>query len=205
MASLSIINIGGLSMNKFWGETERLRQPTATCTLLALSDGLRLLVDPSPMPEELTPLLFARAGLVPAQVELVFVTHWHGDHRFGLEAFAGAHWLMAGAGLREWRAHAPQDAAQIERFDEAERYLPDEVALVATPGHTHAHHSLAVETQWGRLLVAGDAVMTRDHLRTEEGHSNSVDFGQAAATIRAIKAGYDWVVPGHDNYLPIAR
>jgi glyoxylase-like metal-dependent hydrolase (beta-lactamase superfamily II) len=201
----SIINIGSLSMNKFWGETERLRQPTATCTLLTLPDGSRLLADPSPMREELVSLLFARAGLRPAQVDLVFVTHWHGDHRFGLAAFPEARWLMAGAGLREWREQAPQDGAQIERFLEAERYLPDEVKLVATPGHTQGHHSLAVDTEWGRLLVAGDAVMTRDHLRTEEGHSNSVDFDEAAATIRVIKADYDWVVPGHDNYLWIGR
>ena len=34
----TILNIGTLSMNKFWGETERLRSPTATCTLLEAGD-----------------------------------------------------------------------------------------------------------------------------------------------------------------------
>ena len=50
----TIVNIGTLSMNKYWGETERKRSPNATCTLLDIS-GLHLLVDPSPHPEQLDP------------------------------------------------------------------------------------------------------------------------------------------------------
>ena len=50
-----IINIGTLSMNKFWGETERLRSPSATCTLLQ-AGGTRLLVDPSPEPATQEPI-----------------------------------------------------------------------------------------------------------------------------------------------------
>ena len=51
----TIINLGTLSMNKFWGETERVRPATATCVLLE-SEGRRLLVDPSPGPDERRPV-----------------------------------------------------------------------------------------------------------------------------------------------------
>ena len=84
----TIVNIGTLSMNKFWGETERLRSPSATCTLLQ-AGGKRLLVDPSPDSEPLARLLFERTGLRPEAVDAVFCTHWHGDHRFGLALFEG--------------------------------------------------------------------------------------------------------------------
>ena len=196
----SVINIGTLSLNKFWGEAQRVRRPSATCTLVTL--GLRrLLVDPSPEPDLLRPMLFARSGLAPEDISIVFLTHAHGDHRFGLELFPGSLWLMAAEGLRLWRERSPEDAALTERFLPAEEILPSDVELLSTPGHCEGHHSLGVDTEWGRLVVAGDAVMTRDFLAAEDGFHNSVDFEQVKATIRKIRATADLIIPGHDNLI----
>jgi glyoxylase-like metal-dependent hydrolase (beta-lactamase superfamily II) len=208
-----VVNIGTLSMNKFWGETERVRSPTATCTLLQSGDQ-RLLVDPSPYPEELEATLFARTGLRPADIGGVFVTHFHGDHRFGLDLFPRASWLMAEQGLKEWQeqlAHraapevardAARDAAQMERIEPAEGRLPEGISLFPSPGHTYGHHSLVAATPWGKLIVSGDAVMTYDWFEAEEGYHNCVDFDRATETIRRIKRTADWVIPGHGNYFP---
>jgi len=199
-AKFTVVNIGTLSMNKFWGETERLRSATATCVLLEI-EGHRLLVDPSPGPDLLEPMLFARTGLRPVDIDAVFITHFHGDHRFGLELFARASWLMAAPGLGEWREHSPQDAETIARFLPAEGRLPEGIGLFASPGHTHGHHALVADTRWGRLIVAGDAVMTQDFYDAEEGYHNCVDFGQATETIRQIKRSADVVIPGHGNLI----
>ena len=196
----TIVNIGTLSMNKFWGETERVRSGTATCTLLRVGDT-RLLVDPSPWPDDLARLLFDRAGLRPAEIDLVYVTHFHGDHRFGLELFDGKPWLMAAAGLSEWRGKSPQDAVLIARFLPAEGRLPEGLRLAPTPGHTWGHHALSLGTRWGPLLVAGDAVMTPEFYAAEEGYHNSVDFPLAAQTIRDIKQAAKLVIPGHGNII----
>ena len=198
--TVTIINIGCLSMNRFWGESERLRSGTATCTLVS-TGGLRLLVDPSPHPPELERLLFDRAGLKPAQIDVVFLTHHHGDHRYGLPLFEHARRLMAAAGLAEWRERSPEDARTIDGFEAAEDRLPEGLALTATPGHTAAHHSLFLASPWGPLVVAGDAVMTPDFFAAEEGYHNSVDFAVAAATIRRIKREAALVVPGHGNLI----
>jgi glyoxylase-like metal-dependent hydrolase (beta-lactamase superfamily II) len=195
----AIVNIGTLSMNRFWGETERKRAPSATCTLLDV-DGTRLLVDPSPYPEQLEQRLFAATGLRTGDVDMVFVTHHHADHRFGLELFVGKPWLMASAALEEWRAATPQDEGIIGAFAPAERHLPGSVTLLATPGHTRSHHSLEVQSNWGRLIVAGDAAMTPDFFQAEEGFHNSADFSEARETIRHIKQIADLVIPGHGNY-----
>jgi glyoxylase-like metal-dependent hydrolase (beta-lactamase superfamily II) len=195
----TIVNIGCLSMNKYWGETQRLREPSATCTLLE-SGTLRLLVDPSPAPERLEPLLFATTGLRPAAIDAVFVTHCHGDHRFGLELFAGKPWFMAARELSEWRASAPADAALIARFLPAEEHLPEGVRLLPTPGHTRGHHSLMLTTAGGCVIAAGDAVMTRDFFDADDGFHNSVDFAQVARTIQEIRQAADVVIPGHGNY-----
>jgi len=196
----TIVNIGILTMNKFWGETQRMRSPTATCTLLQ-AGGKRLLVDPSPGPELLAPLLFDRTGLRPGAIDLVFLTHFHGDHRFGLELFAGKPWLMAAAGRAEWRERSPQEAGLIDRFLPAEGRLPQGITLFPSPGHTLGSHSLLADTEWGKLAVTGDAVMTGDFFAAEEGYHNSVDFEQAASTIRRIKEVATLVIPGHDNLI----
>ena len=200
MVQFTIVNIGTLSANKFWGETERVHPVSATCTLLE-AEGRRLLVDPSPHPEALAQQLFDHAGLRPEAVDAVFCTHWHGDHRFGLELFPDRPWLMAAAGLEEWRAQSPQDAGWIDLFTPAEGRLLPGVELLASPGHTLGHHALIADTRWGPLVVSGDAVMTAEYFAAGEGYRNSVDFELAAETVRLIKARARLVTPGHGNVI----
>ena len=197
--SFTIVNIGTLSMNKYWGETERKRAPSATCTLLDV-DGIHVLVDPSPYPEQLQQRLFATTGLRLNNIDLVFVTHYHADHRFGLELFAGKPWLMSAAGIEEWRAAAPHEQSLINAFSPAEKHLPAGVSMLATPGHTRAHTSLQACTREGCLVVAGDAVMTRDFFAAAEGFHNSVDLVAARDSIHHIAQVAALIVPGHANY-----
>jgi len=199
-AKFTIVNIGTLPLNKFWGETERVRPATATCTLLEVG-GRRLLVDPSPEPQELEPMLFARTGLRPGDIDQVFLTHFHGDHRYGIELFGGQAWMMAAAGLEDWRRQSPEDIAQISRVAPAEGALPQGVELFPSPGHTEGSCSLMAHTVWGPLFVTGDAVMAGEYFDAEEGYGNSVDFERAAETIRRIKASAALVIPGHGNLI----
>ena len=196
----TIVNIGTLSMNKFWGETERVRAPSATCTLLQ-SGKTRMLVDPSPEPAALEPMLYARTGLHPSAIDAVFLTHWHGDHHYGLASFEGATCWMAAEGLAEWQRRQPGEAALWARFQPAEGTLAAGIALYPSPGHAIGHSSLRVDTAWGPLIVAGDAVMTPEFFAAEEGYHNSVDFDQAAGTIRAIRRDARLVIPGHGNLI----
>ncbi|MGC9468918.1 MAG: MBL fold metallo-hydrolase [Anaerolineae bacterium] len=197
----TIINLGTLPQNKFWGETALVRTDiSATCTLLEVG-GHRLLVDPSPHPDRLETALFERSGLRPDAIDSVFVTHFHGDHRYGLGLFDDALWLMAEAGLEEWREKSPHESAIIDRFEAAEAHLPEGVELLPAPGHTPGLHVLRTRTPWGPLIIAGDAVMSREYFDAEEGYMNSVDFEQAANTIRRIKRQATLVIPGHDNLI----
>ena len=198
--TFTVINIGTLSANKFWGETERIHPVSATCALLQVA-GKRVLIDPSPHAPELKQLLFDRTGLGPDDIDQVFVTHFHGDHRFGLELFPGKPWLMAGAGLAEWRGRSPEDADLIGRFMPAEGHLAEGLELLPSPGHTMGHCSVSAGTDWGTLVVAGDAVMTPEYFQAEEGYCNAVDFSVSSATIRMIKERARLVIPGHGNVI----
>ena len=197
---LTVVNIGTLSVNKFWHESERVREPSATCVLIE-TGGRRLIVDPSPHPDDLGRLLFDRCGLRPGDVDEVFLTHRHGDHRFGLKLFEGKPWLMADAELEVWRRSESASPAISARFEPAEGRLPAGFSLLFTPGHTTTHHSLLMPSPWGTLVVAGDAVMTPDYWLAEEGYHNSVDFEAATASIRKLKELAAIVIPGHGNFI----
>jgi glyoxylase-like metal-dependent hydrolase (beta-lactamase superfamily II) len=199
--AFTIVNIGNLSMNKYWDEADRVRTPSSTCTLLEVGD-CRLLVDPSPWPERLEEELFRTTGLKPDAVDMVFVTHIHPDHRFGLELFPDVPWLMAAGELEAWKQGGEKHADVRDRFQQAEGRLPAGVELMPTPGHTLTHHSLALEVPWGRLVVAGDAVMTPDFWANEDGFHNTADWDVLRETLHRIRNEADFVVPGHGNYFP---
>lgn len=199
IARWDVITIGNLSRNRYWGENEEtpVRPVLCTCTLLQ-GEGFHLLVDPSCAEESrMAAELDRRTGLRLADVDAVFLTHEHSDHHYGLRHFPGARWLAAEGVARAINAEGGYDRP----VEAASAILYDCVAVVPTPGHTPGHSSLAFECDAYSVLVAGDAVMTKDFWRERRPYFNAVDAELAAATMNQIATIAEVVVPGHDNYL----
>ena len=195
-----IITIGNISRNLFWDESDDQahRPALCTCTLLTLTDGMRLLVDPSlPEADAMRGELDRRAGLRLADIEAVFLTHEHGDHHFGLKYFPDARWLAAPPVADALNASGQYGDKTVER---AEGRLFGDIDILPTPGHTLSHHSLRFDCDELSVVIAADAAMTRDFWRARRGYFNSVNQGLAARTIDGLAALADVVVPGHDNY-----
>lgn len=199
-----VLTIGHLSRNRYWGESDdrAYREPLCTCTLIR-TDGCTVVVDPGLPPEEMVRVLDRRAGLAPGSVDMVFLTHFHGDHRAGLAAFPDADWLMAPSeiehGKRQLAADSP-DRELLERLRPAVAELIPGITVIETPGHSAGHASLLFEDEGKRIAVAGDAAMTRDFFRHRDYYFNTVDAGAAVTSIETIARAADIVVPGHDNY-----
>jgi glyoxylase-like metal-dependent hydrolase (beta-lactamase superfamily II) len=198
----TILTIGHLSMNKHWGETERRRGPLCTSTLVHTPAGL-LLVDPSLMPPEMPKLLMDQAGVAAGEVAHVFVTHFHGDHRFGLDAFPDAAWWMAPEEIDYWRPRvAGPEADHLAKFGPAvPGFLPG-MTPMPCPGHTPGTTALLFDWRGRKVAIAGDAVMTADFLRAREGFHNSTDPEMARTSIDMVVRDADIIIPGHDNYIP---
>ncbi len=200
----TILTIGHLSANKFWGETERVRTPLCTSTLLRTRAGL-VLVDPSMEPERMPTLLHERAGVRTEDIRYVFVTHSHADHRLGLEAFPHATWLMAEPEIAYWRSRTgDEDGRVLERLTAVDAASLPGLRALLTPGHTPGTTSLLFEWRGKHVAVTGDAVMTEDHFRAREGHTNSVNLERARASITRLSHEADVIVPGHDNAFVVA-
>ena len=193
-----VITLGNLSRNHYWGESDDQGVRSAICTCTAIQgEGFRLIVDPSlAKAEQMTAELDRRTGLKLRDIDTVFVTHEHGDHWFGLAHFPEAKWLAA-----------PDVAAALNRTRELPKQVEsatgklfDAVDLLATPGHTLSHHSLRFDCDGLSVVVAGDAVATRDFWRERRGYFNCVDFDLSTRSMNTIAGLADVVVPGHDNY-----
>ncbi len=162
-----------------------------------------MVVDPGLPPEDMARILDRRAGLTLDSVDMVFLTHFHGDHRAGLSAFPNAIWCMPSAEIEHGKSQLARDSADrlvLDLIRPAGSELIPGIRVIATPGHSVGHASLVFESEGMRVVVAGDAAMTRDFFRHNDYYFNTVDPEAAVASIAIIAHEADIVVPGHDNY-----
>lgn len=199
-----VLTIGHLSRNRYWDEIDEraYREPLCTSTLIRTA-GHCVVVDPGLPPQEMVRVLDQRAGIAPASVDIVFLTHFHGDHRVGLAAFPDAGWYMPPGEIAHWKIllePGSPDRQVLDLLRPAEPELIPGIRVVATPGHSVGHSSLLFESEGLRVVVAGDAAMTRDFFWHDDYYFNTVDPEAAVTSIATVARAADVVVPGHDNY-----
>lgn len=197
-----VVTIGNLSRNRYWGEGDDkpVRSAICTCTVIQGS-GFKLLVDPSlETAEAMTRDLDRRTGLKPAEIDTVFVTHEHSDHYAGLASFPKARWCAphgtADVLNKTRRLPKPIEAVSGKLFDC--------IDITPAPGHTMSLHALRFDCGGLSVVIAGDAVATRDFWNERRGYYNCLDFGLSAKTMDKLAFLADIIVPGHDNYFQVA-
>ena len=163
----------------------------------------------------------ALAGVSPADVSHVILSHLHYDHSGDLDAFTGATIVLQAEELSFWtgrHAHRHELARQVEfddirnvvRLNEAGRVLIVDgdhevvpgVTVHKLGGHTPGMQAVRVETASGPIVLASDA----SHLRA------NIDADAPAAVFTDLPGMYDGfdrmielaggdvarVIPGHD-------
>jgi glyoxylase-like metal-dependent hydrolase (beta-lactamase superfamily II) len=212
---LDVISIGTLSRNRLWGETQNVRTPHATTTLIRA--GRRaILVDPGLPPPAMNARLFERTGLRAEQIDAVFLTNFRPSHRAGLSVFAEAKILMheieqeaMAARLRALIEEAPDDDVDratlvnelklLESIQPADDKVADRVDLFPLFGYTPGTCGLLVAAPTSTTLIAGDAVPTLDHFLAGQIMPDAYDIEAAGESMREVYEIADLIVPGHDN------
>ena len=159
------------------------------------------------------------AGVDPAQLALVILTHLHWDHCYNLELFPAARILVQAEELRAavnpiltqrfpYEVGIPGlNPPWLAAFNRLEVIRGDVdvapgVRTVLLPGHTPGLQGVLVDTAAGRHLIGSDAVPLYANLGTEE--SGPIPPGihtDVAACLRSfdrMRAAADVILPSHD-------
>jgi N-acyl homoserine lactone hydrolase len=176
--------------------------------------------------EEIGPQL-QRLGLSPGDVRWVVLTHLHTDHAGGLGHFPDSELLVSRTELRQasgargrargylphrwphWFSATPIDftGGAFGPIAAARRLTATgDVMLLATPGHTPGHMSVAVDLGEHLVVLAGDASYTQDLMLDGVADGVTNDVRTARSTLGALRALADSrptiYLPSHDPDSP---
>jgi len=146
----------------------------------------------------------------PDEVDTIFLSHLHYDHLNNAAYFPKAQIIC---GRREWEYATQtkdewtplesilylQNEREIRLVEDNEEIYPGMTALWV-PGHTPGQMALAIRSEEGTIVLAGDAVKNRSELEMEFS-DQYVDQEASSNSIRRIKGMADKVLPGHDGWL----
>jgi glyoxylase-like metal-dependent hydrolase (beta-lactamase superfamily II) len=149
------------------------------------------LYSPLLRPEETAYHQIQKLGYTPADVRHIILTHLDFDHAGGIDDFPDAHIHVMEEELKaathpqnmnsRFRYHSPQsweNKKWLTYYPEGEKWfgfdavkqlqnLPPEILLIPLTGHSQGHAGVAVQTDKGWLLHAGDAYFFRGELNRD--------------------------------------
>jgi glyoxylase-like metal-dependent hydrolase (beta-lactamase superfamily II) len=216
----TVISIGALSRNRLWGEAGAARTSHATTTLVRAGDR-RILVDPSLPAAALDARYNERTGGRLADVTDVFCTTLRPVHCRAIAALPQANW-WADEAEREWRREALREALDsarrlggddasvveaelrvVDRFRPAPEQFVPQVHLYPLRGPTPGGAGLLLTPPTATVLIAGDAVLTAEHVLRGQVWEGCIDAEAALDSLKDALEIADILVPGHDNLLVV--
>lgn len=148
-------------------------------------------------------------GLSYDDMDAVVLTHGHSDHAAALLQLQGKPWILGKGELDEMAAieGAPiigakrQMMGPLTEIDAPTRIMQG-VTAIPTPGHTRGHISIIIDSDQGRILVAGDQTMTRSEYQDRKfshwyGPETLAELNRSLDIVQGYRP--DLVIPGHDR------
>lgn len=165
-------------------------------------------------PDQEPPNALRLAGVDPADVEFVVLTHLHWDHAGNCDLFPEASILVQEAELRYaispgrfFRKSflAPQSGWGIPPYlvpnlvtvPGARQILPG-LRVIPAPGHTPGSQAVVVDTRHGSFCIAGDAISTYRNIDADLPPGYHVNVDESMESMDRLRAAADHLLPSHD-------
>lgn len=170
-------------------------------TPVVVNTGAELVLFDTGLDATATTAALGAAGITPDQIDLVILTHMHGDHIGGLTAedgtptYANARYVTGATEHNAWSAAANETFdAKVKPLNEKFTFLDDGgtaapgITAMAAPGHTPGHFAYMLESDGARMAILAD---TTNHYVWSLAYPDwevrfDQDKAQAAATRRQI-------------------
>jgi N-acyl homoserine lactone hydrolase len=159
-------------------------------------------------------------GVNANDIETIILTHLHWDHCHNLSYFPDARVVVNDTELRfaldpvplydksyehaRLGLTAPFVGRRLDTVAGDATIIPG-IDVFPTPGHSPGHQSVAVSTQLGTYVIAGDAVFSYENLRPAGPNLRFTLMGRVMDVVAAwrsmerIVERADLVLPGHDS------
>ena len=174
----------------------------ATCSTVLIEDNnKKIIVDPGCNEAALIKALAAK-GLGTANIDYIFLTHYHIDHLLNLVLFKGKDVL---------------DGSTIYRGDKEYEYsskLPGtSIEVVSTPGHAHEQATLFVNTNQGVIAIAEDLFWWEDGKQKSTTKKALLELKDPFVknkkdllhSRRIVLEKADWIIPGHGKMFKVEK
>ncbi len=166
------------------------------------------------------PLLLQKEGIDPADVETVFLSHFHYDHCSNVELFPNAKIVASRTGWhktldppylhmvpdvlfpRDVLAYLANQARDrlVLVDDEAPEIVPG-IGAFYVGGHTNCCQAFTVQTRDGLAVFMPDTVFTYENLETNQAIGMTLDVVRCFDCMERTRRIADIVVPPHDPLL----
>lgn len=184
MIQLDVLCVGDLERDTDGG----ILKADSTSVLIRVP-GHNIVVDPST--EYMLPGIrdsFRHIGIFPKDVDIVVLTHTHGDHMQNIQFYPNARVFV--------HSGSDADMPNARVVESPDFKLCEGVRLVHTPGHSPESMSVFVDAD-RHYVVAGDAVPLEDNFRRNVPPALNTDRDLALESIKRIRDYADVVIPGH--------
>jgi glyoxylase-like metal-dependent hydrolase (beta-lactamase superfamily II) len=183
------------------------------CSLTLLRDGQRtILFDAGPYRVR-TGLIAALQthGLVPEQIDTVFVSHLHWDHVENLDLFGHAEILVPRSEFDYAGAIRPSDwgtppfvreilhGMRVTLLEDREQEVFPGVTTLCLPGHSIGLMGLVVEQEREKVVIASDALWSARDAARGVPDVAFFDPKQGLDSLRKAMAAGTMYIPGHDR------
>ncbi len=173
----------------------------ATCSTVLIEDGdKKILVDPG-CNEELLLAALRKEGLSVADIDFIFLTHYHVDHWLNVRLFPKVDVLDGDIIYR-----------QDKEYSFSNKLPGTEIEVVPTPGHAHEETTLLVNTDKGVIAVAEDLWWWMDGLQKTDKKSLLLlkdpfvkDEKALLKSRKLILSKADYIIPGHGKMFKVEK